>query len=48
MMPALVINEVDADQVGTDSQEFVGIYDGVGRIVEREDLGVWSNRYGLP
>lgn len=31
--PALVINEVDADQVGTDSQEFVEIYDGgVGHV----------------
>ncbi len=31
--PALVINEVDADQVGTDTQEFVELYDGgVGHV----------------
>jgi endonuclease/exonuclease/phosphatase family metal-dependent hydrolase len=31
--PALVINEVDTDQVGTDTQEFVELYDGgVGHV----------------
>jgi hypothetical protein len=36
----LVINEVDYDQVGTDLNEFVEIFNGTGRPVELSNLAL--------